>query len=139
MPSADPQAEQIKQFKDFLVSYNKLSELCFADCVHDFTVRHVRDKEEKCAMNCMEKYMKMNQRISQRFQEFQIQTNEAALAAQKGDALAVAATRRDDCDERAAFLTLGHVHLRRPVDVLLCYCYKTRVWVCFVTRCAWNV
>ncbi|KAL1440245.1 hypothetical protein MTO96_009550 [Rhipicephalus appendiculatus] len=83
MPAADPQAEQIKQFKDFLVSYNKLSELCFADCVHDFTVRHVRDKEEKCAMNCMEKYMKMNQRISQRFQEFQIQTNEAALAAQK--------------------------------------------------------
>uniref|UniRef100_L7M5K0 Mitochondrial import inner membrane translocase subunit n=1 Tax=Rhipicephalus pulchellus TaxID=72859 RepID=L7M5K0_RHIPC len=83
MAAADPQAEQIKQFKDFLVSYNKLSELCFADCVHDFTVRHVRDKEEKCAMNCMEKYMKMNQRISQRFQEFQIQTNEAALAAQK--------------------------------------------------------
>ncbi|KAH7976160.1 mitochondrial import inner membrane translocase subunit Tim9 [Rhipicephalus sanguineus] len=84
MATADPQTEQIKQFKDFLVSYNKLSELCFADCVHDFTVRHVRDKEEKCAMNCMEKYMKMNQRISQRFQEFQIQTNEAALAAQKG-------------------------------------------------------
>ncbi|KAH6922286.1 hypothetical protein HPB50_012065 [Hyalomma asiaticum] len=85
MAAVDPQAEQIKQFKDFLVSYNKLSELCFADCVHDFTVRHVRDKEEKCAMNCMEKYMKMNQRISQRFQEFQIQTNEAAMAAaQKG-------------------------------------------------------
>ncbi|XP_029848285.2 mitochondrial import inner membrane translocase subunit Tim9-like [Ixodes scapularis] len=83
--SGDPQAEQIKQFKDFLVSYNKLSELCFSDCVHDFTVRHVRDKEDKCAMNCMEKYMKMNQRISQRFQEFQMQTNEAAIAAsQKG-------------------------------------------------------
>uniref|UniRef100_A0A6M2E0W5 Mitochondrial import inner membrane translocase subunit n=1 Tax=Amblyomma tuberculatum TaxID=48802 RepID=A0A6M2E0W5_9ACAR len=85
MAAVDPQAEQIKQFKDFLVSYNKLSELCFSDCVHDFTVRHVRDKEDKCAMNCMEKYMKMNQRISQRFQEFQMQTNEAAMAAaQKG-------------------------------------------------------
>lgn len=80
-PPVDPQTEQIKQFKDFLVSYNKLSELCFTDCVHDFTVRHVRDKEDKCAMNCMEKYMKMNQRVSQRFQEFQMQTNEAAMAA----------------------------------------------------------
>ncbi|XP_035230360.1 mitochondrial import inner membrane translocase subunit Tim9-like isoform X3 [Stegodyphus dumicola] len=77
------EAEQIQQFKEFLISYNKLSERCFRDCVHDFTVRHVRDKENKCALNCMEKYMKMNQRISQRFQEFQIISNENALAAAK--------------------------------------------------------
>lgn len=78
------QSEQIKQFKDFLMSYNKLSELCFNDCVHDFTIRQVRDKEDSCAMNCMEKYLKMNQRISQRFQDFQMQQNEAAVvAAQK--------------------------------------------------------
>lgn len=32
-------------------------------------------------MNCMEKYLKMNQRISQRFQEYQMQQNEAAIAA----------------------------------------------------------
>uniref|UniRef100_T1IPQ4 Mitochondrial import inner membrane translocase subunit n=1 Tax=Strigamia maritima TaxID=126957 RepID=T1IPQ4_STRMM len=74
------QAEQIKQFKDFLMSYNKLSELCFNNCVHDFTVHHVRNKEETCAMNCMEKYLKMNQRISQRFQDFQTQQNEAMVA-----------------------------------------------------------
>jgi len=73
--------EQIKQFKDFLMSYNKLTEMCFADCVHDFTLRDVRDKEDKCALSCMEKYLKMNQRISQRFQEFQMIQNEAAVAA----------------------------------------------------------
>ncbi|GIY21508.1 mitochondrial import inner membrane translocase subunit Tim9 [Caerostris darwini] len=77
------ESEQIQQLKDFLKSYNKLSERCFLDCVHDFTVRQVRDKEDKCALNCMEKYMKMNQRISQRFQEFQIVSNENALAAAK--------------------------------------------------------
>ncbi|CAL1269188.1 unnamed protein product [Larinioides sclopetarius] len=77
------EAEQIQQFRDFLISYNKLSERCFRDCVHDFTVRHVRDKEDRCALNCMEKYMKMNQRISQRFQEFQILSNENAIAAAK--------------------------------------------------------
>ncbi|KAF6211833.1 hypothetical protein GE061_012349 [Apolygus lucorum] len=73
--------EQIKSFKDFLSSYNKLSELCFMDCVNDFTARTVKPGEEKCALNCTEKYLKMNQRISQRFQEYQIIANENALAA----------------------------------------------------------
>ncbi|XP_046749165.1 mitochondrial import inner membrane translocase subunit Tim9 [Diprion similis] len=76
-------AEQIKSFRDFLTSYNKLSEICFIDCITDFTTRDVRTKEEKCALNCMEKYMKMNQRVSQRFQEFQMIANENAMAAAK--------------------------------------------------------
>ncbi|KAK7793547.1 hypothetical protein R5R35_000387 [Gryllus longicercus] len=74
-------AEQIKSFKDFLMSYNKLSEHCFIDCAWDFTTREVKSQEEKCALNCMEKYLKMNQRVSQRFQEFQIIANENAMAA----------------------------------------------------------
>lgn len=63
------------------MSYNKLSETCFTDCVFDFTARTVKDSEDKCAMNCMEKFLKMNQRISQRFQEFQMIANENLLAA----------------------------------------------------------
>ncbi|XP_055914622.1 mitochondrial import inner membrane translocase subunit Tim9 [Eupeodes corollae] len=73
--------EQMKTFQDFLLSYNKLSELCFVDCIRDFTARTVKPDEEKCSLNCMEKYLKMNQRISQRFQEFQMIANENALAA----------------------------------------------------------
>ncbi|XP_011689678.1 PREDICTED: mitochondrial import inner membrane translocase subunit Tim9 [Wasmannia auropunctata] len=80
---SDVDADQIKSFRDFLTSYNKLSEICFVDCVTDFTTREVRPKEEKCALNCMEKYLKMNQRVSQRFQEFQITANENILAAKK--------------------------------------------------------
>ncbi|XP_039300409.1 mitochondrial import inner membrane translocase subunit Tim9-like [Nilaparvata lugens] len=55
------------QFKDFLLSYNKLSEICFADCVWDFTTRSVKNQEDKCVINCAEKYMKMNQRIHNAF------------------------------------------------------------------------
>ncbi|CAN0405404.1 mitochondrial import inner membrane translocase subunit Tim9 [Lethenteron reissneri] len=77
------EADQIKQFKDFLGSYNKLSELCFMDCVKDFTVRKVLDEENNCTETCMQKYLKMTQRISQRFQEYHIQQNEA-LAARAG-------------------------------------------------------
>ncbi|XP_059480131.1 mitochondrial import inner membrane translocase subunit Tim9 [Neocloeon triangulifer] len=79
--SDEEHKEQIKSFRDFLVSYNKLSELCFSECVWDLTTRKVKDQEDKCAMNCMEKYLKMNQRISQRFQEFQVLANEGAMAA----------------------------------------------------------
>ncbi|XP_073981051.1 translocase of inner membrane 9 [Rhodnius prolixus] len=79
----DVNAEQIKSFRDFLLSYNKLSEVCFVDCISDFTSRTIKPNEEKCALNCTEKYLKMNQRISQRFQEFQMVSNENLLAAQK--------------------------------------------------------
>lgn len=91
VPGADAvtaDAEQVKSFRDFLMSYNKLSELCFNDCIWDFTSRTVKAQEDRCALNCMEKYLKMNQRISQRFQEFQIIANENAMAAaQKSGAI----------------------------------------------------
>ncbi|XP_051153439.1 mitochondrial import inner membrane translocase subunit Tim9-like [Leptopilina boulardi] len=76
-------SEEIKTFREFLMNYNKLSEICFTDCVSDFTSRDIKKKEEKCALNCMEKFLKMNQRISQRFQEFQMLANENILAAEK--------------------------------------------------------
>ncbi|ENN70772.1 mitochondrial import inner membrane translocase subunit Tim9 [Dendroctonus ponderosae] len=72
--------EQIKTFKDFLISYNKLTEMCFLDCVSDFTSRNIKQAEDKCSLNCLEKFLKVNQRISQRFQEFQLLANENALA-----------------------------------------------------------
>ncbi|XP_044255816.1 mitochondrial import inner membrane translocase subunit Tim9 [Tribolium madens] len=74
-------AEQVKTFKDFLISYNKLAELCFTDCVSDFTSRNIKGSEDRCALNCLEKFLKVNQRISQRFQEFQMLANENAIAA----------------------------------------------------------
>ncbi|XP_043496707.1 mitochondrial import inner membrane translocase subunit Tim9-like [Polistes fuscatus] len=80
---AEVKFDEIQTFKNFITSYNKLSEICFIDCITDFTTRDVKPKEEKCALNCMEKYLKMNQRVSQRFQEFQIIANENVLAAEK--------------------------------------------------------
>ncbi|KHJ41447.1 kynurenine--oxoglutarate transaminase domain protein [Trichuris suis] len=68
----------VKTFREFLQQYNRVSEGCFLDCVHDFTTRTVSKREEQCALNCMEKYLKMTQRISQRFQEFQLLQAEAS-------------------------------------------------------------
>lgn len=72
--------DQIKAFKDFLSNYNKLSEICFSDCVWDFTTRKVSKEEDRCSQNCAEKYLRMNQRINTRFQEFQTIANEQAIA-----------------------------------------------------------
>lgn len=33
------------QFKEFLISYNKLTEMCFLDCISDFTSRAIKGKE----------------------------------------------------------------------------------------------
>ncbi|KAM9786498.1 mitochondrial import inner membrane translocase subunit Tim9 isoform X2 [Syngnathus typhle] len=77
------ESDQIKQFKEFLGTYNKLTENCFMDCVKDFTSREVRPEESSCSESCLQKYLKMTQRISMRFQEYHIQQNEA-LAAKAG-------------------------------------------------------
>ncbi|XP_059161182.1 mitochondrial import inner membrane translocase subunit Tim9-like [Physella acuta] len=72
------------QFREFLSQYNKITEQCFMACVHDFTTRRVINAESTCALNCLEKYMKMTNRISQRFQEHQLTSSDAlAAAAQK--------------------------------------------------------
>ncbi|XP_071482324.1 mitochondrial import inner membrane translocase subunit Tim9-like [Diadema antillarum] len=78
---AQPQMDA-KQLKEFLQSYNKLTEACFSDCIGDFTSRKMLDSEKRCSFNCMEKYLKMTQRISLRFQEYQVQQNEGMLAQQ---------------------------------------------------------
>lgn len=74
------EADQIKTFRDFMANYNKLSETCFSDCVWDFSTRKVLNSENTCVLNCAEKYLKMNQRVSARFQEFQLLANENAVA-----------------------------------------------------------
>uniref|UniRef100_A0A3B4F2N5 Mitochondrial import inner membrane translocase subunit n=1 Tax=Pundamilia nyererei TaxID=303518 RepID=A0A3B4F2N5_9CICH len=71
------------QFKEFLGTYNKVTENCFMDCVRDFTTRDVKPEESSCSESCLQKYLKMTQRISMRFQEYHIQQNEA-LAAKAG-------------------------------------------------------
>ncbi|XP_041354124.1 mitochondrial import inner membrane translocase subunit Tim9-like [Gigantopelta aegis] len=77
----DPEST-VKQFQEFLASYNRVSEMCFTDCVHDFTTRKILESENTCALNCLEKYLKMTQRISQRFQEYQMMQSDPTAAVQ---------------------------------------------------------
>ncbi|CAP26564.1 Protein CBR-TIN-9.1 [Caenorhabditis briggsae] len=74
--------QNIQTFRDFLTQYNLVAEQCFTSCVNEFGSRTVNAKEESCANNCLDKFLKMTQRVSQRFQEHQIlnaQANGAAM------------------------------------------------------------
>ncbi|VDP13342.1 unnamed protein product [Soboliphyme baturini] len=84
-PAAPGSELDLQSFKEFLYQYNRLSQDCFMACVKDFTSKTVSSNEERCALNCLEKFLKMTQRVSTRFQEYQmIQTESANAMAQRG-------------------------------------------------------
>ncbi|KAI6205279.1 Zf-Tim10-DDP domain-containing protein [Aphelenchoides besseyi] len=70
--NSDSTETDLQTFRDFLAQYNAVTEHCFTSCVQDLTSRVVSDKEEKCAKNCLNKFLKMTQRLSLRFQEHQL-------------------------------------------------------------------
>lgn len=45
--------------------------------LYDLYLRTVSGKEESCSKNCLDKYLKMTQRLSMRFQEHQMLQAEA--------------------------------------------------------------
>ena len=65
------ESEQIKSFKILFAAHSKLSESCFNDCIWDFTTSKIRKGEKNCSLNCAEKRILENQRLSNQFQEHQ--------------------------------------------------------------------
>ena len=62
-------SEQIKYYKDFLTNYNKLSELCFNDCISDFSTEKIWKGEKNCTLKCAEKHFKGSHEILTKFME----------------------------------------------------------------------
>ena len=49
--------------------YSKLVQRCFDDCITDFTTKSITSREESCTMRCVDKHLKSQERLGQRFQE----------------------------------------------------------------------
>ncbi|CAL1676658.1 unnamed protein product [Lasius platythorax] len=85
-------ALQLRNFKDFLVLYNQISETCFKKCANTFLTREITSDEDLCISNCAQKYIHANHKIMEIFMEVQpimvrrrmeeINTTQAALEAQ---------------------------------------------------------
>lgn len=42
---------------------------CFDDCINDFTSKSLTGREERCTLQCVDKLLKGQERLGQRFQE----------------------------------------------------------------------
>ncbi|XP_023339156.1 mitochondrial import inner membrane translocase subunit Tim10 B [Eurytemora carolleeae] len=50
----------LRNFKDFLLTYNKLSEACFNTCILNFNSRNLTSEEVGCADVCVSKSLNFN-------------------------------------------------------------------------------
>jgi len=64
---SDVSPQQVGQFREFSKIYNAMSEICFNQCVWDFGTTEIRNREDRCAMNCTEKYMKASKELGSAF------------------------------------------------------------------------
>jgi len=88
--------DQLRNFRDFLLLYNQISDTCFNRCANSFYTRECEPDEEKCVDTCTQKFIHTNHRVMETFMEVQAviiqkrieeataaQTAQAAQAAQE--------------------------------------------------------
>ena len=49
--------------------YSSMVQKCFEDCITDFTSKSLGSREEGCVMRCVDKRLKAQERLGNRFQE----------------------------------------------------------------------
>lgn len=64
-------AANVRQFKDFLVLYNQISERCFNLCVTGFNDRNISEAETACVDRCVGKHVNVNHKIMSVYAEVQ--------------------------------------------------------------------
>ncbi|XP_026129357.1 mitochondrial import inner membrane translocase subunit Tim10 B-like [Carassius auratus] len=58
----DP-AGQLRNLRDFLLVYNRMTEICFQRCTSNFNYRNLTMDEERCADSCAGKLIRTNHRL----------------------------------------------------------------------------
>ncbi|XP_058831796.1 mitochondrial import inner membrane translocase subunit Tim10B [Topomyia yanbarensis] len=70
---------ELRNLKDFLGLYNKVTELCFTSCVDNFFGRDLTPDEIRCTENCVGKFTNVNQRLMQVYVGVQGKINERRM------------------------------------------------------------
>ncbi|CAN9501881.1 unnamed protein product [Ophioblennius macclurei] len=95
--------QQLRNLRDFLLVYNRMTEICFQRCSSNFNYRNLTMDEERCVDNCAGKLIRSNHRlmntyvqlmprmVQRRMEEMESKVAENAKAA----AAAAAATSGD--------------------------------------------
>lgn len=61
----------LRQFKDFLLLYNSISEKCFNLCITNFHKREINLDETECVDTCIRKQVSVNHKIMSAYAEIQ--------------------------------------------------------------------
>lgn len=70
---------ELFQFRDFLLLYNKLTEMCFKHCADNFYNRQLSTEESTCLDRCVIKFSSVNQRVMATYVEDQTAINARRL------------------------------------------------------------
>ncbi|XP_030295003.1 mitochondrial import inner membrane translocase subunit Tim10 B [Sparus aurata] len=99
----DPDQQQLRNLRDFLLVYNRMTEICFQRCTSNFNYRNLTMDEERCVDSCAGKLIRSNHRLmgtyvqlmprmmQRRMDEMESKAAENAKAAEAAAAAAAAA------------------------------------------------
>ena len=88
MKQAMIDANSLRNFREFLETYNKISETCFNRCVVNLHQRTLTEEESQCADICTERNVMLNHKVLQAFMVEQPKINEKKIEeAEKAAAL----------------------------------------------------
>ncbi|XP_034489966.1 mitochondrial import inner membrane translocase subunit Tim10B [Drosophila innubila] len=65
----------LRNLKDFLTLYNKVTELCFNRCVDNLSQRELFDQERTCVDRCVTKFARFNQNMMKSYVDVQTKIN----------------------------------------------------------------
>lgn len=96
--------QQLRNLRDFLLVYNRMTEICFQRCTSNFNYRNLTMDEERCVDSCAGKLIRSNHRlmgsyvqlmprmVQRRMEEMESKAAENAKAAEAAEAAAAAAS-----------------------------------------------
>ncbi|XP_053988774.1 mitochondrial import inner membrane translocase subunit Tim10 B-like [Hylaeus volcanicus] len=61
----------LRNFKDFILLYNQISETCFKRCMNTLFSREISVDEDVCLSKCLEKHINGNHKMMEIFMEIQ--------------------------------------------------------------------
>ncbi|XP_050075927.1 mitochondrial import inner membrane translocase subunit Tim10B [Anopheles maculipalpis] len=71
---------ELRNIKDFLQLYNKITDMCFNSCVDNLYGRDLTREEISCADNCVLKFTNVNQRLLKVYVGVQADINQRRMA-----------------------------------------------------------
>ena len=81
----------LRNFREFLETYNKISETCFNRCIVNLHQRTMTEEESRCADLCTERNVVVNHKVLQAFMVEQPKINEKKIEEAEKAAAAMAA------------------------------------------------